>query len=113
MKVADLKPPAATRVKFSLSDQRLVPQHPGCYVLVSFVGEILYIGKAENLRSRFRTHRDSEEKRGAVNGKSAHWFYFAQFSKNELFRVERGWLHQYETLHAELPRMNKIHSPVS
>ena len=113
MKTDALVPPVTTRVRFSLSDRFKVPEQPGCYALASHDGDVLYVGLATNLRRRLRDHRESDEKRAAAKGRRADWFHFALCAGPELPRVERGWMNQYETLHGELPPMNKVYSPLA
>jgi hypothetical protein len=47
---------------FRRSDERFMPENPGCYVLTTFLGVVLYIGLAQNLRRRMSQHLDNPQK---------------------------------------------------
>jgi hypothetical protein len=113
MKVADLRPAVDKKVRFSLSDQKLVSSMAGCYVLASISGDVLYVGLASNLQRRFGQHREDETKRQAVAGMIAASFHWHLCAEAGMARVERGWMGQYETMHGTLPPMNKVYSPIS
>jgi predicted GIY-YIG superfamily endonuclease len=82
-------------------------------VLTAFDDEILYIGLTEDLHRRFFQHRDKQEKRAPTSKGVAFWFYYMVCHEQEIARIERSWLNQYQELHGELPPLNKIQSPVS
>jgi excinuclease ABC subunit C len=42
------------------------PESPGCYLMKDTVGEILYIGKSKNLRSRLRSYFQQEHSRKKI-----------------------------------------------
>lgn len=97
---------------FSFKSWKYVPKQAGCYSLVAYSGEILYVGLTVNLHRRFAEHRDTEEKRSLTTFGSAHWFYFLLGEEAQINRVERGWMNQHLEIHGMLPVLNKIYSPV-
>jgi hypothetical protein len=112
LKVDQLAPRVANRVRFSLREQKLVPSAPGCYALVSLDEEVLYLGLTNNLSRRLAEHCESRVKRAPVNGRKAMWFHYVPVEKLKLGRVERGWMNQYLQLHGRLPPLNRVFSPV-
>ncbi len=112
MKITQLIPNVEVRVRFSLRDHRLVPEVSGCYVLTTFHGDVLYVGLATDLHSRFAQHRDDAGKCGETPFGVAFWFYFLLADSNETRRVERTWQNLHLECHGELPCFNKVYSPV-
>ena len=112
MNTRELIPAAPHRVRFSLSARKHVPEVAGCYALAAFGDEILYVGMAKNLQRRLCQHCDDETKRNRIRGTVATWFYFVLCDEAELWRIERGWMNQYQERHVELPPMNKVYSPI-
>ncbi len=112
MTVNNLIPQPQSRVRFSLSNWKLVPKSSGCYALTTFDGVILYLGLSENLHRRFSEHRDTDAKRLPTQSGLATWFYYLLCDSEQLNRVERTWLNEYVTEHGVLPVLNKINSPV-
>lgn len=113
MNVAELAPPPSNRALFKLLEFRKVPHNAGCYLLTTFNGAILYIGLSVNLNKRFQQHLDNPEKIGLTENGKAFWFYFSEHDKNNLPKLERTWLNQYQTIHGRRPILNKVDSPVS
>ena len=62
MNVDALFPQPSHCEAFKRSRERFVSEKPGCYVLATFSGVVLYIGLAKNLRRRVNQHLDSREK---------------------------------------------------
>lgn len=113
MNVAELAPQPSTRVLFKLLDFRKVPKIAGCYILSTFNGAILYIGLSVDLNKRFQQHLDNPGKIGLTENGKAFWFHFSEYDKNNLPKLERTWLNQYQTTHGRRPILNKADSPVS
>ena len=84
----------------------------GCYALTTFDGPILYIGLSVDLNARFQQHLGNPEKIMLTGNGKAFWFYFAGYNNENLNKLERTWLNQYQTEHGERPILNKIDSPV-
>jgi len=113
MKIDELIPKPTDKVQFKLSSFKTVPQENGSYVLTTFEDDILYIGLATNLYSRFQQHLDNPEKTNPTSEGKAIWFYFLTFDPKNLPKLERTWLNQFINKHGQLPILNKINSPVS
>jgi len=67
--VADLAALSATRARRLLDKRHLAfgaPTRPGVYRFLGSNGEVLYVGRARNLRSRLRSYFRSERQRPAV-----------------------------------------------
>lgn len=41
------------------TDLNMLPPFPGCYVVYSPEGHLLYVGQSQNLRSRFSAHKSN------------------------------------------------------
>jgi len=112
MNVDELLPTISNRIQFSLRYRKFAPNTPGCYVLTTFDGNVLYVGLTNNLYRRFSQHRDVKEKCDATTQGIAFWFYYLPAAEKEIHRIERGWLNQYQAVHGEFPILNKVSSPV-
>jgi DNA polymerase III epsilon subunit family exonuclease len=67
--VADLGALAATRSRRLLDKRHLAygaPSHPGVYLFLGRNGQVLYVGRARDLRSRLRSYFRSDRQRPAV-----------------------------------------------
>jgi excinuclease UvrABC nuclease subunit len=113
MNVKDLTPNTISRSRFDLSAFKQVPSEAGCYILSTFTGDILYIGLATNLNTRFLQHLNNPEKTSATIEGKAIWFYYLLFNANNLPQLERTWLNQFAAKHGKRPLLNKKDSPVS
>ena len=113
MKIEELNPTPAGKNRFNLASYKLVPKEAGCYVITSFDNEILYIGLAQNLNSRFVQHLDNSEKTMPTAEGKAIWFYYLNYHSNNLPELERSWLNQYSAKHGRRPILNKADSPIS
>lgn len=113
MNVSELAPAVEGRVRFSLSEQRLVPGDAGCYILSAHDGEVLYIGLTKSLSRRLGEHRANPEKTVVTEHGLAFWFSFRTCEVKGLENLERSWLGQYALVHGHLPPLNKVNSPVS
>ena len=112
MRVDELTPAVVKRVQFTFRYQKRVPNEPGCYVLATFEGDVLYVGLSENLNRRFGQHRGHKKKCEVTTLGRAFWFYFLEQPEKEIHRVERAWLNHYRSLHGEFPILNGVASPV-
>jgi len=112
MTVTDLSPSVTSRAQFSLRHKKHVPAEPGCYVLATIKGDILYIGLSDNLNRRFGEHRADDDKCQVTALGRAFWFYYLNQPAKEIRRLERSWQNQYSCVHGGLPLLNKVASPV-
>ena len=112
MKVGQLVPHVSLRVQFSLRHHKFVPVEPGCYVLTTFEGDVLYVGLTDDLHRRFWEHRDTKEKCEPTAQGMAFWFYYLGCEIKHLERIERTWLNIHVEFHGERPILNKCDSPV-
>jgi hypothetical protein len=81
--------------------------------LATFIGDILYIGLANNLYNRFQQHLNSFNKINVTDEGKATWVYFLEYDSDNLPKLERTWLNQFEALHGDKPILNKINSPIN
>jgi len=96
---------------FRRSQQRFVPEMPGCYVLTTISRMVLYIGLTENLRRRMSEHLDSSEKTAeTVLGRAVLFFWL---ETRETQRVERTWMNTHIEHEGALPLLNKVYSPTA
>jgi len=111
MIIDKMKPKIEYTIEFEFSKLNNVPETYGCYIISNFNNEIMYIGKATNLRGRMTNHLDTPEKNKKTRLGKAYWFSY-KISKNEfeISKLERGWLNDYELKNGELPIFNKIHA---
>jgi len=88
-----------------------VPNSAGCYALVTFQSEVLYVGLAtKSIRDRFGVHLETPEKRVAGTQGVAYWFYFLLLSSYRVGKVEQGWMNQAILTTGALPLFNKVES---
>lgn len=113
MKVDVLNPAPEARANFSRGGEGVIPQTAGCYVLTNASGDILYLGKAKNLRRRMVNHLDGREKRHMTPLGKASVFHYALREVSQLSSLESGWTNHFRlTEDGELPHFNKINPPV-
>jgi hypothetical protein len=112
LKIDQLNPRPKHKLQFRLSSYKCVPKTSGCYVLTTVDENILYIGLTDNFFQRFQQHLNNPEKTNPTKDGRAVWFYFNEYDINNLPRLERTWLNQYEYIHGELPILNKVSSPI-
>ncbi|SRR6266480_1530616 len=94
---------------FKRSRERFVPTKPGCYVLTTFNGVVLYIGLTENLRRRFGEHLDNPKKTAQTEHGTAFLFHWLETA--DTYKVERTWLNIHLQNEGVLPELNGIYSP--
>jgi excinuclease UvrABC nuclease subunit len=111
MNVSALSPQPTGSESFRRSRERFVPQTHGCYVLTTFLGDILYIGLSNNLRRRINEHLDSEKKTALTKDGRAVLFHWLETTETN--KVERTWLNIHLIREGELPVLNSIYSPTS
>lgn len=108
-----LNPPAELREDFSRRGADFVPQAAGCYALTNASGDILYIGRAENLRGRMINHLDDDKKRALTPLGVISVFHYALCEVPQLSSLETGWINEFRlTEGGNLPHFNKINPPV-
>ncbi len=76
----------------------LVPTDPGCYLWKDAAGEVLYVGKAKNLRSRMRQYVQLTDERPMVPRLMAatkSFDYVVVGSEHEALVLEINLIHQY------------------
>jgi len=114
MKVDKLIPPPAERTQFAWSHHAQVPAKPGCYALVTYDGEVLYVGLATtSIQSRMRSHLDMPEKRKGSPLGVPFWFYYSVVAdRRDVGPIERGWMNQAILEDGEIPFLNKVFSPI-
>lgn len=111
MNVQNLVPKATAKEAFRRSLLGRIPDRPGCYVLSTFDGTVLYVGLAADIRRRIGQHLDADAKvQKTSRGRAilVHWV-----ETHELQAVERGWLNLHIAYEGGLPILNKIASPLS
>ncbi len=92
---------------FQLNRNMYVPDQPGCYILTTFNGDILYIGRSDNLRRRMKEHLDDKGKTSLTADGRASTFYWLdgiEFPEE----IEAGWVNSFQSAEGRLPIMNKI-----
>ncbi len=113
MKIENLNPLPTNKIAFALTSYNQAPKSQGCYVLSTYDNQILYIGLATNLYTRFIKHLDTPEKLNPTIDGKAVWFHYITFNPLNLPKLERTWLNQFLAAHGRLPILNKISSPIS
>lgn len=104
-----IPPPDSPRVRFDFMRLGALPGSPGCYCLATHAGEILYIGKAKNIRRRIGEHLQDEEKTGKTSRGVAFWVYHRRVdAPHDLGKLERGWMNEHEIKEGIKPPLNKI-----
>jgi hypothetical protein len=112
MKIEQLSPKPDDKIQFKLSFYKNAPKTSGCYVLATFEDDILYIGLSDNLYKRFQQHLENPNKTQSTPEGKAVWFYYIRYNINNLPKLERTWLNQFEAIQGKLPILNKISSPI-
>jgi hypothetical protein len=112
MKISELVPEPKEKTHFTLRYRKFVPRASGCYLLTTFESDILYVGITDNLHRRFGEHREVNEKREPTAFGFAFWFYYLSIQEKDIYRIERSWLNQHQTIEGKLPVLNKVASPV-
>ena len=95
MFVDQLHPKVENRVDFSLASLGVTPEVAGCYVLSSFQGDILYIGKTKSLHKRLEQHCNDLEKQQRSPVGVVQFMYYRVCSAAEMTELERAWTAQF------------------
>ncbi len=109
MNLAELVPAPTQRDAFRRHRERFVPKLPGCYMLTTFAGDIMYVGLAKNLRRRFNQHLDSEQKTAVTDLGRAIFFWWLE--TGDINKIERTWMNIHIQHEGTLPLLNKVYSP--
>ncbi len=113
MKVDRLCPIPDQRTDFAWSHHVTVPEQSGCYALVTYSGEVLYVGLAtDSIRDRMGVHLDTPAKRIAGPSGAPFWFYYILRTAVEVGSIERGWMNQAILEDGAMPPLNKVYSPL-
>jgi hypothetical protein len=113
VKVDQLRPVPDQKTQFAWPHHVTVPDQPGCYALVTYSGDVLYVGLATvSIRDRMGAHLDARDKRTPVAQGAAYWLYYVLRMSGEVGPIERGWMNQAILEDGEKPVLNKIYSPI-
>jgi hypothetical protein len=113
MKVERLKPQAEHRTKFAWSHYVALPTAPGCYALVTYGGDVLYVGLATtSIRNRVEAHLDSALKRQGTEIGVPFWVDYVVRPRAEVNRIERGWMNVAILEDGDIPPLNRVYSPL-
>jgi hypothetical protein len=113
MKVDQLRPVPSHKTRFAWTHHVTVPNKPGCYALVTYNRDVLYVGLAStSIRDRMGAHLDTPEKRSQCPQGSAYWLYYTLCEPKEVQPIERGWMNQAILEDGDKPVLNKIYSPL-
>jgi hypothetical protein len=111
MNIGELVPQPQESETFRRNRCRYVPESAGCYVLTTFLREVLYIGLTNNLRRRMNEHLDNPHKTAeTATGRAVLFHWIANEGTN---KIERTWLNIHIQNEGRLPVLNNIYSPVS
>ena len=112
MKVDQLIPLPTKKCVFTLSHYKRIPNAVGCYIISNYENDIIYVGLSNNLQRRFCQHLENPDKTSiGIYGRPT-WYYYLFSSENELEKIERTWLNQYQNVHGCMPVLNKVASPL-
>ena len=113
MRIEQLIPAPDHKTRFAWSHHVTVPDKPGCYALVMYTGDVLYVGLATvSIRSRMGNHLDTEAKRVGTQLGVPFWFYYLVRTDAVVAPIERGWMNQAILEDGEMPPLNKVFSPL-
>lgn len=113
MRVERLSPAPDHKTQFAWSCHVTVPQQPGCYALVTYSGDVLYVGLATtSIRSRMGCHLDTAAKRKGADFGVPFWFHYLLRPTVEVWPIERGWMNQALLDDGQMPPLNRIYSPL-
>ena len=114
MKIEQLEPKPTEKQIFHLSAFNTIPKSSGCYVLASPLDDILYIGLTKNFYIRFKQHLKDTKKTSLTAAGRPHWFYYYEYDINNLEKLERTWIQQFENnnVNGHSPILNEKSSPI-
>ena len=110
MNVSELSPCPKERLVFTRDKRKFVPSNSGCYALVTLDGNVLYVGKSENLNRRFGEHLDNPQKTKPTDDGRAFFFYW--WSCTNTSRIESTWQNECLITDGKLPILNVLISAV-
>ena len=90
-----------------------VPKTPGVYVYRNSAGDVIYVGKARNLRSRMSSYfrpsniNKSDPRRRALMHSIASYEYFQVATESEALLLETQFIKQYAPYYNVLMRDDK------
>ncbi len=88
----------ATRLEELAEQVEQVPTEPGCYLWKGADGEILYVGKAKNLRARMRQYVHLEDERAKIPllmAEAASFDYITVGSEHEALLLEMNLIQRH------------------
>ena len=113
MRVDRLRPFPRHKTQFAWPHHVTVPEQSGCYALVTYGGDVLYVGLATtSVRDRMGVHLDTRDKRTSGSHGVAYWLYYILCEPAEVHPIERGWMNQAILEDGDKPVLNKIYSPL-
>jgi hypothetical protein len=113
MRIEQLTPAADQKTRFAWSHHVTVPDDPGCYALVTYNGDVLYVGLAtKSIQDRMGKHLDTDAKRNGTTVGVPFWFYYIVISESAVAPVERGWMNQAILEDGQMPPLNKVYGPL-
>ena len=113
MKVERLVPTPDQKTQFAWSHHVAVPNQPGCYALVTYHGDVLYVGlAARSIQNRMGAHLDTPVKRQGGPLGVPFWFFYLVRPALDVGSVEKGWMNQAILEDGEIPPLNRIYSPL-
>lgn len=108
-----LVPRPDQRTRFAWSHHLSVPDEPGCYALVTYDGNVLYVGLATaSIRSRMESHLETETKRKGTDLGVPFWFDYLAQAPTKVAAIERGWMNLAMLSDGVMPPLNKVYSPL-
>jgi len=110
MNINELIPQPTHREPFNRNKERFVPKKPGCYVLTTFEGVVLYVGLTENLRRRMNEHLDNPKKIEPTKLGRAVLFHWIETC--DTHKIERTWMNIHTQNEGSLPVLNGMYSPI-
>ena len=113
MKVERLSPAPDGQTRCAWSHHAMVPDQSGCYALVTYNGDVLYVGLATaSIQSRIGSHLDTPAKRQGSRLGVPFWIYYILRPVAEVGPIERGWMNQAILEDGEMPPLNQLYSPL-
>ncbi len=113
MNVSKLDPAPARHETFRRNRERFISEGAGCYALTNFSQEVMYVGRAKNLRRRFIQHLDSPDKTAVTSlGKAMIFWWLETAEINKLEKLERTWMNIHSLHEGARPTLNRVDSPM-
>jgi hypothetical protein len=113
MRAEQLTPKPDQRTRFAWSHHVTVPDKSGCYALITYNGDVLYVGLAtQSIRSRMGCHLDTEAKRKGTDLGVPFWFDYLVADSTKVAAIERGWMNQAMLADGAMPALNRVYSPL-